>query len=42
MNNQKEDFSGFDLNTLRIAKTDQPYLIDGDKEIMVAVKIVYR
>ena len=39
--NQKVNLAGFQPKTWRNAKLDEPYLIDGDKEIMVAVKIVY-
>ena len=39
--NQKVDVSGFQKGVWRNTKLDDPYLIGGDKEIMVAVKLVY-
>ena len=39
--NQKVDLSGYQRDTWRNTKLDEPYVISGDKEIIVALKVVY-
>lgn len=39
--NQKVDLSGYQRDTWRNTKLDEPYVISGDKEIIVALKVIY-